>query len=291
MCPKVFLLFSCLFYCMFRFLLNSWSYFCFRYFLTSSSVFLFLWRKDTHFFLGDKLCMEPFQFPCLLGSHIPSSRVDLACTAFSCVQSVVWLPMLGIFFMCTQVLMFSAAYRGLTNTESQHQKLTGRKMPCHSRVSNLSEQCVSPCTQPTKLHLTPVCFFASSCLETNACGEMFNDILYFWRSLYYVFAVSELNQPRGSWQRFHLMTTRVNHQQQWRTIQRLCTVRWQPTIWCYCSACCPKGQTLTCFTMMTTTSVPSPSCTLLVERDALNVSSKLPVWWYLTLFLPKDKYC
>ena len=164
-------------------------------------------------------------------------------------------------------------------------------MPCHSRASNLFEQRVSPYTQPTKLHLTPVCFFTCSCLETNACGEMFNDILYFCRSLYYVFAVSELNQPVGSWQRFHRMTTRVNHRQRWRTIQRLCTVRCQQTIWCYCSACCLKGQTLTCFTMMTTTSVPSPSCTLLAEKDALNVSSKLPVWWYLTLFLPKDQYC
>lgn len=46
-----------------------------------------------------------FQFPCHFSSHIgiPSSSVDLECATFSCVQIMVWLSLLGIFSICTDV--------------------------------------------------------------------------------------------------------------------------------------------------------------------------------------------
>ena len=35
-------------------------------------------------------------FPCYLDSHTPASNVDLACAQLSCIQKMLWLPMLGI---------------------------------------------------------------------------------------------------------------------------------------------------------------------------------------------------
>ena len=45
-----------------------------------------------------------FQFLCLLGSHIPSLRVDLVCAAFLCVQTMVWLPTLGFLLWCSVIV-------------------------------------------------------------------------------------------------------------------------------------------------------------------------------------------
>ena len=39
-----------------------------------------------------------------------------ACAAFSCVQTMVWLAVFGIFFTHMQMLMHATAYRGCTNT-------------------------------------------------------------------------------------------------------------------------------------------------------------------------------
>ena len=44
-----------------------------------------------------------FQFPCHLVSHIPSLRIDLVSGVLSCSQIMVWLPVLGILNMCTDV--------------------------------------------------------------------------------------------------------------------------------------------------------------------------------------------
>ena len=38
-----------------------------------------------------------------LGSDIPSSRVDLTCAVFSYIRRLLWLPMLGIFDVHTDV--------------------------------------------------------------------------------------------------------------------------------------------------------------------------------------------
>ena len=40
---------------------------------------------------------DHFQFPCHLGSHIPSLGVDLVHAAISGIHTIVRLPMLGIF--------------------------------------------------------------------------------------------------------------------------------------------------------------------------------------------------
>ena len=44
---------------------------------------------------------DRFKFPCHLGSHISSLKVDQVCDAVLCVQTIVWLPILEIFSMLT----------------------------------------------------------------------------------------------------------------------------------------------------------------------------------------------
>ena len=62
-----------------------------------------------------------FQFPCQLGNHKPSLRVDLVYALFLCFQTVVSLPVLGFLFVIylflgsTQIL-HRIAHGGCTNT-------------------------------------------------------------------------------------------------------------------------------------------------------------------------------
>ena len=58
--------------------------------VSSSSVFLLLLCPVFTFFGGRCIALDCFQFPCHLGSHIPSLMVDKVCAAFSCEHTMVW---------------------------------------------------------------------------------------------------------------------------------------------------------------------------------------------------------
>ena len=81
-----------------------------------------------------------------------SAKVDLVCAVFSCVQTMVWMPVLGFFNMCIDLI----AYEGCTNIEkSLHWKLTRRKIPCHAGESKLQQQDTKSNIQMTELHPFP----------------------------------------------------------------------------------------------------------------------------------------
>ena len=70
--------------------------------MLSSSAFLFY--SGSAPVLRETNCVcDRFQFPCLLGSHISSLRVDSVFVAFSCVETMVWKPMPEIFGLHTDV--------------------------------------------------------------------------------------------------------------------------------------------------------------------------------------------
>ena len=66
------------------------------------------------------------------------------CAVFSCVQTMVWLPMFGIFNVCTDVTSTHAiAHWGCTGTvrESVLEDDSGRKIPCRTWDSNPRQYC------------------------------------------------------------------------------------------------------------------------------------------------------
>ena len=91
-----------------------------------------------------------FQFPCHLGNHILSSRVDLVHAVFLCVQTTVWLTMLGIFDAHVDFNAFDCTWRlhkhcNRICTESS----SWEKNPCCAGELNLHQQCAGPTAQPT----------------------------------------------------------------------------------------------------------------------------------------------
>ena len=74
-----------------------------------SFVALFSFSSASLFCVGSMhvICetCDLFQLLCHLGSYILSSslRVDPVCAAFFCVQTMLWLPKLTIFNMCTDI--------------------------------------------------------------------------------------------------------------------------------------------------------------------------------------------
>ena len=58
------------------------------------------------------------QFPYHFGSQSLSSKADLVCAVFSCIQTTTWLPMLVFFVFCftqVQMLVHAILYRGWMN--------------------------------------------------------------------------------------------------------------------------------------------------------------------------------
>ena len=67
-----------------------------------------------------------------LGSHSPSSRVDPVCAVFSCVPTMVWLPILEIFNVCIDVSVCDST-QGLYKYCTSLLKVDcDRKFPCHT---------------------------------------------------------------------------------------------------------------------------------------------------------------
>ena len=62
------------------------------------------------------------------------------CAVFSCVPTMVWLPMFRIFNVCTEVNARSCTW-GLYRHWREHWKLTGRKIPCRIRDLNPHQYC------------------------------------------------------------------------------------------------------------------------------------------------------
>ena len=66
------------------------------------------------------------------------------CAVFPCVQTVIWLPVFGIFNMSTDVDACNCAQSGCLDTisESALKVDSGRKIPCRSGDSNLHQYCI-----------------------------------------------------------------------------------------------------------------------------------------------------
>ena len=65
-----------------------------------------------------------------------------ACGVFSCVQTMLWLPVFG-FLTCAQMLMHATAHGGCRDTvgESALEDGSERKIPCRLTDSNLRQYC------------------------------------------------------------------------------------------------------------------------------------------------------
>ena len=74
---------------------------------------------------------------------IATHRCDPVCAAFSCVQTLVWLPMFGIFNVSTDVNRLNAynKHRGCTNTVRESEL----KADCSQKISPVPERwtCIS----------------------------------------------------------------------------------------------------------------------------------------------------
>ena len=107
---------------------------------------------------GDKKKSKKSVLHCLLWEIIQSPYLGKAqqlqeqlypflsvCAVFSCVQTMVWLPVFGIFNVCAQMimLMHAIAHGGCTETvrESALEVDSGRKIPCCTGDSNPREYC------------------------------------------------------------------------------------------------------------------------------------------------------
>ena len=88
--------------------------------------------------------MIVLQFPCHLSSHIPSSGVDIVCILLSYVQTMLWLPLLGILNVRTDFVMRAITHGGCTNIvrKSALKVDSGRKFPCRTERSNLYKPCL-----------------------------------------------------------------------------------------------------------------------------------------------------
>ena len=76
-----------------------------------------------------------------LALPIPNTTV---CAVFTFVQSKVWLPMFGIFNVCTDVNASVCTYGRMDTVRESALKVdSGRKVPCHTGESNLPQQCAS----------------------------------------------------------------------------------------------------------------------------------------------------
>ena len=142
--------------------------------------FIVPYRKFGFFYPGKAQELQEQCYPFLL-----------VCAVFPCVQTMVWLPVFGIFNVA-QMLMHVIAHRGCMDTirESALETDSGRKIPCCTRDVNLCQYCTwifswmlyqlsyphsTPC--PTlyspyvQLHaLTPVCMFKITNTSSRAIG-------------------------------------------------------------------------------------------------------------------------
>lgn len=83
------------------------------FFVEAISAALLLMEVYTCFGATNRAC-DSLRLPCHLGSHIPSSGVDLLFAVFLCVQTVVWLPVFVNFNVC-KVLIHAPAHKGSIN--------------------------------------------------------------------------------------------------------------------------------------------------------------------------------
>ena len=111
------------------------------------------------------------------------------CVVFSCVQTMVWLPVFGIFNMLTDVDACDCT-RGCTDTlrESTLEVDSGRKIPCCTRDLNLGQYCTWLFSQRMLYQLSYPCpnillVICQSwlCCRASACEAT-------WRSLFRLLA-------------------------------------------------------------------------------------------------------
>ena len=96
------------------------------------------------------------------------------CAVFSCVQTMVWLPVFGIFNVCAQMMMHTIAHGGWTDSirESALEVDSGRKIPCRTGDSNLRQYCalvfsrtLYPLSYPHPIQLFSICAQHRYCLR------------------------------------------------------------------------------------------------------------------------------
>ena len=115
-------------------------------------------------FVRQNVCMTVLNSYATWGNHISSSRVDLMCTDFLCVQTMIWLPMLGICHMHTDSTTGNCTW-GLCKHHKRVLKVNpGRKISCRTSQLNLCEEHTRPEAQPAELlHSLEMVGSASSC--------------------------------------------------------------------------------------------------------------------------------
>ena len=97
---------------------------------------------------------------------MPSLRVDIVSDVFLSVQTIIWLPMLGI-LQCEQMLMPVITHRYCTNIIQKNRPLKidpGRKKPSHTRESNLCPQLAGADTR------APLDACKEDCTDTESKG-------------------------------------------------------------------------------------------------------------------------
>lgn len=98
---------------------------------------------STPFFGGGELrAYDRFQFLCYMGRHNPCSMVDVVCAVFSCVQTIIWLPLLESVTFAHTI----AHSRAFANTirESALKVDAGRKIACRTIAKPASASVPDP---------------------------------------------------------------------------------------------------------------------------------------------------
>ena len=128
-------------------------------FTTNCSLLLFhlcssFYGGSTLILLEKNCTCGRFQFPSHLGSHILSSRVDLVCCKFTCLNHGVTANAWD--FVCTQDNVYTLHTTGSLHTARVcTDSDSTRKIPCHTGESNLCQQCTRPDAKASELHHCP----------------------------------------------------------------------------------------------------------------------------------------